>query len=60
MSKEAFEFGTIRSGTKARRNKKTGLVEVLLWPKGYRGHLEDFYHKCGDGWETTFKITPKK
>lgn len=49
-----YEYGYIRSGTRVRRNVKTGVVEFVLWKAGEMGHTEDCWHTVGAGWAQTF------
>ena len=51
-----YEFGEIGNGVKARRCTATGRVDIRLWKAGEQGHKEDYYHKCGAGWEQTFNV----
>lgn len=58
--KSVWEYGKLNNGVKARRNKLTGKVQLLLWKAGEQGHTEDCYHKVGHGWENTFELTEEE
>jgi hypothetical protein len=51
----AYEYGKVSSGTHARRNIKTGIVEFVLWKAGEQGHSTDCWCRFGDGWAEGFK-----
>lgn len=51
--KPLYEYGHV-SDIPARRNRKTGEVQFVLWKAGEQGHQQDFWHKFGDGWEKRF------
>ena len=42
-----YQFGVLETGTRARRNPRTGVVEFVLWKAGQQGHAEDYWHPCG-------------
>jgi len=51
---QRFEYGFCK-GELARRNKKTGAVEFILWKSGERGHTEDYWHPFDSYWWSMFK-----
>jgi hypothetical protein len=46
---DVWEYGTLETGTKARRHKATGEIQFVLWKAGEQGHVEDFYYQAGYG-----------
>lgn len=50
---EPWEYGNV-NGTLARRHRKTGECQFVLWKKGQQGHQEDYWHRFGDGHEAYF------
>lgn len=57
--KPLYEYGFV-GDTPARRNRKTGEVQFVLWKAGEQGHKEDFWHKFGNGWEKQFVAAPEQ
>lgn len=50
---DPYEYGHI--GTiRARRHRRTGEVQFVLWHAGEQGHTSDFWHRMGDGWAEYF------
>jgi len=45
-------------GENRRINNRTGRLELLLWKEGEKGHSEDYWHECGDGWVDWFVPDP--
>ena len=52
--KPEWVYGTCNN-TLARKHRKKGNVQMLLWPAGQQGHKVDYWHNFGAGWETLFK-----
>ena len=52
-----YEYGFFRDCQPARRNKRTGHVQFILWEAGEQGHLEDFWHDSDSSWWPTFTPT---
>lgn len=38
----------------ARKHRKNGNVQFVLWKAGEHGHKEDYWHNFGPGWEKLF------
>lgn len=38
----------------ARKHRKTGNIQFVLWKAGEKGHKEDLWHDFGNGWEDYF------
>lgn len=53
--KPEWEYGTC-NGSKARRHRKKGNVQMVLWKAGQQGHKEDFWHNFDPSWWGLFKI----
>jgi len=58
--KEKHVYGEIvhpdgTSRNHARLVKDTGRVEFILWKAGEQGHLDDYWHLMGIGWENWFR-----
>lgn len=51
MRTTGYEYGTLGNGLRARRHRRSGLVEFVLWKAGEQGHEEDYWHRAGDGHE---------
>lgn len=49
----SYEYGTVRE-TKARRDRRTGEVQFVLWKAGEQGHEADYWHKFDDSWWPLF------
>jgi hypothetical protein len=51
-----WEYGTACvDGRKARRHRKRGNVQFVLWNAGEQGHIEDYWHDLDYSWWKTFK-----
>lgn len=44
------------NGLRARRDRKTGAVQFVLWEAGEHGHAEDFWYDFHKGWWPTFTL----
>ena len=55
FKKEEWEYGFFREGLPARRHKKNGSVQFILWKAGEQGHKEDFWHVSDSSWWRTFR-----
>lgn len=51
--KNKWEYGTC-NGRNARRNKKTGAVQFVLWEAGEAGHTVDYWHNFDSSWWSSF------
>lgn len=54
--KPQWVYGTCNNRP-ARKHRKNGNVQFVLWKAGEHGHKEDFWHNFGDGHEVNFKPT---
>ena len=52
--KPEWIYGTC-NGKHARRHRKKGNVQMLLWPAGERGHKEDYWHNFDSSWWPQFQ-----
>jgi hypothetical protein len=52
--KEPWIYGSC-NGTFARKHRKKGNVQFILWKAGEQGHKQDYWHDFGAGWENQFK-----
>lgn len=53
---QEWEYGTAgQDDTPARRHKKKGNVQFVLWKAGQQGHLQDYWHDFDQSWWPTFK-----
>lgn len=59
FSSEKYEYGTC-DGRKARRHKRTGDVQFILWKAGEQGHKKDFWISFGYGWAERFTLDNEK
>lgn len=63
LDKEEWEYGRC-NGSKARRHKKNGNVQFILWPKGSQkevdgvGHLEDKWFDFDRSHWPNFRVSP--
>ena len=54
--REEWEHGTAGNNNQtARRNRKLGNVQFVLWKAGEQGHSEDYWHDFDRSWWPTFK-----
>ena len=51
--RHTWQYGTI-ANSPARRHRKTGEVQLILWKAGEQGHATDYWHRMGAGWEEYF------
>lgn len=51
--KTVWQYGTCNNRV-ARRHRKHGNVQFVLWKAGEQGHKEDYWHDFGPGWAETF------
>jgi hypothetical protein len=42
------------NGMKARRHRRSGQIEFVLWKSGESGHTTDFWARAGEGHEPEF------
>ena len=52
-----WEYGTAGSPERrwrARRHRKHGNVQFVLWPAGQQGHTEGYWHDSASSWWPTF------
>ena len=54
-----WERGTCK-GVRARRHKKTGEVQFILWRKGEHGHRKDYWHQFDWSWWPGFEPARKR
>jgi hypothetical protein len=40
--KPLYEYGTV-NGKHARKNRKTGEVQFVMWKAGEQGHMQDYW-----------------
>lgn len=48
-----WEYGTLNERV-ARRHRKTGECQFVLWEAGEQGHKEDYWHCFGAGHDVYF------
>lgn len=53
-SKSIWVYGRC-NGVSARRHKKNGNVQFVLWTAGEQGHTEDYWHNFDNYWWRDFK-----
>ena len=53
-----WEYGVCR-GRRARRCKRTGEVQFILWKAGEQDHREDFWHPFNSYWWNEFSPAPE-
>lgn len=44
-----YDYGLTTNGLPARRHKKTGIIEFMLWNPGEQGHKNGCWHQVGTG-----------
>lgn len=54
-NRDEWEYGTACNSRPARRNKKRGNVQFVLWKAGEQGHADDYWHDFDRSWWPTFK-----
>lgn len=54
VSESAFIYGSL-NGRIARKHKKNGNVQFILWYAGTQGHDEDFWHDFDKSWWSLFE-----
>lgn len=47
--KPVWIYGTCR-GREARKHRKKGNVQFVLWPAGKQGHVVDYWHNFHSDW----------
>lgn len=53
--REKYEYGTAYTNNRrARRNKKTGAVQFIMWKAGEQGHEVDYWINFDSYWWDTF------
>ena len=50
-----WDFGFC-GGAEARKHKKHGNVQFVLWKAGEQGHEKDFWHDFDKSWWTLFQV----
>jgi hypothetical protein len=59
--RDEWEYGTAGNNSRpARRHKKRGNVQFVLWKAGEQGHAEDYWHDFDSSWWPTFKPSNAK
>ena len=54
--RHTWELGSCgNSNRPARRHRKNGNVQFLLWPAGEQGHRVDYWHDFDSSWWNTFE-----
>lgn len=53
LFKPRWEYGTCRAG-RARRHRRTGEVQFILWKAGEQGHAEDYWYAMDRQWWPLF------
>lgn len=53
-SKPEWVPGSFRDGKRARRHRKTGVVQFVMWNAGEQGHAEDYWINADRYWWSTF------
>lgn len=48
-----WEYGTCKD-RRARRNRRTGAVQFVLWDAGEQGHRNDYWHNFDSYWWDLF------
>jgi len=54
LMRDQWEYGTAIVSTRARRHRRTGEVQCVLWKAGEQGHTVDFWHEIDPSWWNTF------
>jgi hypothetical protein len=54
VSESAFIYGSL-NGQVARKHKKNGNVQFILWYAGTQGHTEDYWHNFDKSWWELFE-----
>jgi len=47
--KSGYEYGTCKDFV-ARRHRRSGEVQFVLWKAGEQGHKEDYWHRFDNSW----------